>query len=691
MPTPPSPPPLLSLADIAALARVQRPVTSTWVRRYPDFPAPVSQEGNRTWYDGRAVVDWLTSTGRGNTPADEIGPELVAHGLVRLAEEVGAQRLVRVLGGLLCLQYMDEKPLSDTAQDALIARAERMDPDDEFFLRELSEDPALSARLAPVAEDLVEAAYTPHGAHEHLMDIRHRLGFTGPDTGSLSPELRRLAVRVADPLGHTGSDGTLTFADPNALCGDLLHDLVSALDDPEDARVLAAEENTELARLTRRRLILAGVPEVDLDVQEGTDLEEEMADLDLVVTLLPYQAGENRSKAQALEAIEELCVLLRPGRTAVVIGPADALVGALDAREAQIRSRLLREGLVESVTTLPPGTDPGRPGYRSALWTLRRDPVPTARGRVLISDISPRALDGDAPRKLADDILLWRSEGHHAGGHDPRYGLAVTVKDLEARFGEPLLPPAPPASRTLARTVRDRPALIAEAETRLSEAEQRAHSRTQNDGPLHGGLVRRTGPAPERVTVGTLVKQERLIPVKGHRMADEHLDPRGQLDVIGPDEVLGRAPRGGRRIDQLVLAAEYPHVNLTRPGDVVYTTAQEFGVMVDHEGTSVVAFPARVLRVNPESRRPLTPRVLALLLEGACAAGPASESARSLRGVGEVALPDLHPKEVERLDAFLAETERKRALLDEQYAELATIRRLSAAGFSDGTLAVPTG
>ena len=690
MPTPPSPP-LLSLADIAALARVQRPVTSTWVRRYPDFPTPVSREGNRTWYDGRAVADWLTSTGRGNTPADEIGPELVAHGLVRLAEEVGAQRLVQVVGGLLCLHHLGEKPLSDTPGSALLPWAEKIDPDDEFFLRELSEDPALSIRLAPVVEDLVEAAYTPHGAHEHLMGIRHRLGFTGPDTGALSPELRRLAVRVADPPGHTGSDGTLTFADPNALCGDLLHDLVSVLNDPEDARVLAAEKRADLARLARRRLLLAGVPELDLDVQEGTEIEEAMADLDLMVTLLPYQAGESRSKAQALEAIEDLSVLLRPGRTAVVIGPADALVGALDTDEAKIRSRLLRSGLVESVTTLPGGTDPGRPWYRSALWTLRSAPVPAAVGRVLISDIGSRSLGEDTFSKLADDILLWRAEGHRAGGHDPRYGLPVSIEYLEKHFGEPLLPPAPPASRTWARTVRDRPALIAEAEGRLFEAEKRAHSRTQVDGPLRGGLARRLGPVPERITVGALIKQGRLVPVKGHRVSDEHLDPRGQLDVIGPDEVLGRAPRGERRIDRLVLAVEYPHVSLTEPGDVVYTTAQEFGVMVDHEGTSVVAFPARVLRVNSASRRPLTPRVLALLLEGACATGRASESARSLRGVGEVVLPDLHPKEVERLDAFLAETERKRALLDEQYAELATIRRLSAAGFSDGTLAVPTG
>ena len=681
--------PLLSLSDIATLARVQRPVVSTWRRRYPDFPAPVAEEGNRTWFDGRAVADWLTSTGLGNTPIEEIAPELVAHGLVRLAEEIGAQCLVSVLGALLCLQYMDEKPLSDTTEDALLARAERMDPDDEFFLRELSQDPALSVRLTSLAEELVEAAYTPGGAHEHLMGDRHRLGLNGPATGSLSPELRRLVVQVADPLSHTSDDGRLTVADPYALCGDLLHDMVSALDDPSDGTVLAAERNVVLARLTRRRLLLARVSELDLDVQEGTELEDRMADIDLVVTLLPYQAGESRSRMRVLEEVEAIGDLLGPGSTAVIVGPADALVGELDAREAQMRSRLLRNHLVESVTTLPGGADPSRPGYGCAMWTLRRDPVSTAAGHVLINDVGTLPLDEHVRAALAEDILLWRAEGHYVTKHDPRYGLPVRIEELEKRFGAALVPPGPPASRTLSLMVRDRPALIAEAEARLTEAEERARSYTESHAPLRGGLVRRIGPELERVTVNTLIRQGRLVPVKGHRIAPEHIDPQGQLDVLGPDEVLGRAPRGGRRIDRLVLAAEYPHVSLTEPGDVVYTTGPEFGVVVDHEGTSVVAFPARVLRVNRRARRTLKPRVLALLLEGASSNRRPQGAVRAARGVGEIALPDMHPEEAARLEAVLAETERRRALLDEQYAELDTIRLLSAAGFSDGTLAVP--
>ncbi|MEU3307168.1 hypothetical protein [Nocardiopsis sp. NPDC006832] len=684
----PSPSPHLSLSDIAVLARVQRPVVSNWRRRYADFPSPETEEGNRSWFDGREVTGWLTTHGLGNTPIEDLAPELAAHGLVRLAEEIGGRRLVVVLGALLCLHHMNDGFPSDMTEDALLARVQRMDSEDEFFLRELKEDPTLTLRLAPLAEELIEAAYTPAGAHEHLMSHRHRLGLTGSDTGSLSPELRRLILRIADPLGHARDDGTLTVADPYALCGDLLHDVVATLDDPSDSVVLAAERRTDLARLVRRRLVLAGVAEFDLDVQTGTELEEGMADLDLLVTLLPYQAGEGRSRAWFLEEIEAISVLLRPGRTAVIIGPTDALVGELDTEEAQIRSRLLRGNLVESVTALPGGVDPSRPGYGSALWTLRRDPVPAARGRVLISDISDRTLDEGVRNTLAEDILLWRAEGHHLGGHDPRHGLAVPIQDLEKRFGEALLPPGPPASRIRSRMAHDRPALIAEAEARLSEAERRARVHVEVSGPLRGALERRIGPAPRRVTIGTLIQQGRVSGVKGHRIADEHIDPAGQVDVLGPDEVLGGAPRGGRRIDRLVLAAVYPYVALTEPGDVVYTSSPEFGVLVDHEGASLVAFPARVLRVNPDARRPLSPRVLALLVDGASSVRRPAGAVRATRGVGEVVLPDLHPQEVARLDEFLAEADRRRALLDAQYAELDTIRRLSAAGFTDGTLTV---
>ncbi|WP_030955106.1 hypothetical protein, partial [Streptomyces sp. NRRL S-481] len=47
----------ITYAEIAALAQVKRPVPTTWARRHPDFPAPVTHEDGRPLFDARAVVD----------------------------------------------------------------------------------------------------------------------------------------------------------------------------------------------------------------------------------------------------------------------------------------------------------------------------------------------------------------------------------------------------------------------------------------------------------------------------------------------------------------------------------------------------------------------------------------------------------------------------------------------------------
>ncbi|GAA3756752.1 serine/threonine-protein kinase [Salinactinospora qingdaonensis] len=686
----PQTPALLSLSDIAALARVQRPVVSTWRRRYPDFPRPVAAEGNRAWFDGREVTAWLTATGLGNTPDDDLRAELALHGLIHHAGEIGAERLVSLLGSLLCLRQLDDKPLAETTADSLLDRAERMDFDDEFVLRELRDAPETAARIAPLAEELVEAAYTPAGAHEQLMASRHRLGLAGPSTAPLATEVRRLIVHVADPAQRALDRGDLTVADPHACCGDLLNDIVTAVDAPSAVGVLAAERREGLARLVRRRLLLTGVEELDLDVRIGVELEERITDPDLVVTALPYRAGETRSSLEVLEEVEAIGDLLGPGRTAVIVGPADALVDELTSpATVEVRSRLLGSGLVESVVRLPGGADPYRPGYDCALWTLTREPVDKARGYVLLCDVSGEELDGDVRARLAEDILLWRAEGASSGGHAARYGRAVPVKELQERFGAPLVPPGPSEARRLSRTADDRPALIAEAETRLSEAAERCRTHTATHGSFRSGLMRRVADAPARTTVGALVSQRRLAQVRGHRISPEHLDRRGGIAVLGPEEILGRAPRGSRRVDRVLLAAEYPHASLTEPGDVVYTTSPEFGTVVDDEGGSVVAFPARALRPVPDARRPLTPRVLALLLATAPGGGRSPSAVRAARSVEDTPLPELPPAEVRRLDALLAEIERRRALLDAQYAELDEILGLAGAGLSDGTLTVP--
>ncbi|MFJ3768195.1 N-6 DNA methylase [Streptomyces sp. NPDC090082] len=691
--------PLLSMTEIAALAQVKRPVVSTWRRRYTDFPAPVAEMVGRVQFDGEEIAQWLLATRLGNADPAQLRAELVLYSLAAHADRSDALRTVDTVGALLSLRYLDEQPLAGengeeaTAPlrlwDAIMRRAERIDPDDEFLLRELQAADEDAVPLVRLAEDMIEAAYGERGAYEWLLASRSRLSATTLAADALAPELLNLLVQLADLRPRLGRGERVTLADPYARAGDVLAALIREAEEPESITALAADPDERLARIVRRRLLLAGIDEFALDVQTGTDLEERLADPQIVVTQLPYRPGEDRSVLSALADVERIADLLGPGCTAIVLGPADALVDALTGtEESKLRSALLRRNLVEAVISLPAGTLPYRPAYRPALWILTRDSVSEAEGYVLLVDISAEALTERVSARLAEDVLLWRAEGFQGlGGHDPRYGRVARVAELDRAFGGPLTPPGPPASQILARTVMERPALIAEAETRLERVAEEARAYGEQHGPFRGRVQRRMGRLPERTTLGALIKQRRVAKLKGHRIDETDISGAGHHAVIGPEEITGFSPIGARRIDRLVLAAKYDHVALTEPGDLVYTVAPELGLYVDHDGFKVVTFPARVLRVRGDGERPLTPRVLAALLRAARATRRSPSAVRPRR-IEDYQLPDLEPDDIERFDTLLAETERQGQLLQAQIDALDEAKRLTIAGLADGTLTI---
>jgi hypothetical protein len=691
---------LITMSEIATMAQVKRPVVSTWRRRHTDFPVPVAENVGGPQFHSQEVVEWLIATGLGNADPAQLRAELALHSIVAYADRFGPRHLIEIVGSLLCLHHLDEKPLlpnsvsgipasTDEVWGALLHRAERMDPEDEFVLRELRTADRSAVVLARLAEDLIEAAYTARGAFEWLLASRMRLGLTELTADALASELRQLLVQLADLRFRIERRGHITVADPHARDGDLLAALVRAVDDLAQTGALAAEPESWLARVARRRLLIGGVNELALDVQTGTDLEERLANPDLVVTQLPYQAGETRSKLAALEGIEKIGDLLGPGCTALVLGPADALVDALHGvDEAKLRSALLRSGILEAVVNLPGGVIPYRPGYRCALWVLTRDPVRAARGYVLLADISSESLSERVRTRLAEDVLLWRAEGRRLDGHDPRYGRIVSIARLDEQFGGPLIPPGPPVSQRLARMVTERPALIAEAEGRLELASEQTQWYAEEHGHLRGNVVRRDGERPTPTTLGALIAARRVTKVKGHRLDPQHFLAEGHHKVLGPEEVCGSSPVGARRIDRAVLAAAYEHAAFTEPGDIVFTASPHFSLMVDHDGFSVVVFPARVLRVNLDAERPFTSRVLAALLGAARNTGRSPSAVRAARRIEDFALPDLDPTDIERLDALLADIERRQELLRSQDEALAEVRRLTVAGFADGTLTI---
>ncbi|WP_157254919.1 hypothetical protein [Nonomuraea typhae] len=679
--------PLLSMAEFAELAQVKRPVVSTWRRRYSDFPASVGRDGSRPLFRGADVVRWLTDRELGNASADRLRQELALHSITAFAAEYGPRPLIEITGSLLCLRHLAGRQLPPNWAE-LLRLAGRLDAEDEFVLGELRAAAPSALALAHLAEDLTEAAYSPGRAYEWLLAARTRIGLTDLTVALPVTELLNLVTDLADLPSRLARTSPVTVAELNAGAGDLLSALIMRTDQPAEVKALAAEPDGWLARLTRRRLLLAGVEDYALDVQTGTDVLEAMGDADLIVTQLPYRPGEARSALTALEELERVSDLLGPGRTAVVVGPADALIDRLRAiEEARFRSALIRSGIVEAAIALPGGVIPHRPGYRAALWVMTRDPIEAARGRVLVCDISAEALTQRVRAQLAEDILLWRAEGHRADGHDPRYGLAVPIATIDADFGGPLTPPGPPLSQVFSRTVIERPAVISEAEGRLEHTIERSLQHLDTCGHFRGHVMHRVGPQPPRTTIAALVASGRVTKVKGHRINAAHARREGHHPLMGPEEITGACPLGSRQIDRLVLVASYDHVALTEPGDIVYTTTPRFALTIDHNGFSVPLFPARVLRVTRDVKRPFTPRVLAALLSAARNTTRSPGAVHAPR-IDDLTIPDLDPSDVERLEAFLAEIEVRQRLLRAQQDELAEIHRLTVAGFADGTLAI---
>jgi hypothetical protein len=330
---------------------------------------------------------------------------------------------------------------------------------------------------------------------------------------------------------------------------------------------------------------------------------------------------------------------------------------------------------------LPGGVYPARPGYPAALWVLTRDPIPATKGRVLLADLSGTALDQPTVDSVAEDILLWRTEGHRRDGHDPRNGRVVPLENLELRRGAALRPPSPASVTLRARLAADRPALIGEVERRLTDAEQEAIRYAEEHGPLNTGAVQRDGARPKELALGALQAARRIRQLAGHRLHPEHVGPNGHHRVIGSSEVLAQASQ--RWMDRLTLATEYPHVALTDPGDLVVTSVPRFGVFLDDDGFSVIEFPACGLRVSPSD--PLIPRVLRALL---ATARNTTRSPGAVRGprLQDVTIPDLSWDEATRLDEVLLRLEERERLLRQQADLLAELRELAVTGFADGTL-----
>lgn len=677
---------LMSMPEIADLAGVKRPVVSSWRRRHPDFPAAVSGDRLRPLFHPRQVADWLVTTGR--LERGRADTDLSLFTLAGIGGDLPGRELIAAVTALICLRHLDgDEPLADGVGDSsedLIGRAARLDPDDELVLSEIRRLPADSEWLASAIDDLVEAAWDGRGAFERIMAARNHFKAADLCVSAVTPGLARLIAGVSGARERARRTATITVTDLAAGVGDLLIAVARSVGDDQLPKFTAAEADPDLARLLQRRLAVYGIPRVEMDIRIGDELPDETGDPDIVVTQIPYSPSEQRSPELVLDVLDDISVRLAQGCRAVVLGPADVLVGGLDPYSPTERRRaeFIKRGVVEAIIRLPGGLVPFRPGYETAIWTLTPANDTPWPGRILLADVSDRALSGEVVDALIDDVIMWRRDGFHPSAHTPIFGTQVRISDL-------VDPPRPLIVRHQ-RSIREfqiaAPALVARITQLEAELDRTGAYATAERRPIRSGLASSSRTSPAADTIEALAKSGRLIKRQGVRLDAVHIAEGGHHVVLGTQEVLGHSRPGQRKIDRSELATRYPRARLTEPGDVITTTVPEFGAIVDHLGYAVVEYPARVLRIPDSEQEQFTPRVLAALLAVDGTGARPTGSLRQVRRLEEYRVTLFSPAEVRLLDTLLAELEARQKLAQQEIDLLTELRDVATSGLADGTL-----
>jgi hypothetical protein len=231
---------LMTMSDIAALARVRRPVVTVWrtraARNGIPFPAPVLRERGQEFFDAGQVGSWLTETRRGNNP--DASADAAAYAAPPRSAHAEGDTFPAVTA-LLALRSLIGGPLRALSPDELLDAADEHDPDDDLLYREVECAGGARESLARYVDELVEAAYTEAAAFERLMADRSRADRRDLDDTVLSSSALDLMSRTATALAAT-QPGDPVIVDVTGSAGDVLIAIARDEDSARDLTVITA-------------------------------------------------------------------------------------------------------------------------------------------------------------------------------------------------------------------------------------------------------------------------------------------------------------------------------------------------------------------------------------------------------------------------------------------------------------------
>ncbi|ACQ82157.1 conserved hypothetical protein [Beutenbergia cavernae DSM 12333] len=646
---------VVRLSQIAIAAQVQRPVVTTWRRRFAGtatpFPDPVP--GTDLEFRASDVADWLETTAHGNNP--DVRRDLALHGQLTI-DGVADEALAAAVEALLAVKARTGETLAALTRLELLDLADDVDPDDACCFSEIE---ALgSAGVAAAFVDiLADAAFDAPTALETILG---RSPAAAPPADAVVDVVARLALALAG--WEPGS--SVELADPHPRDGHLLARVQHVVGDLEEPRAWLGPALDSIAeRRLRRRLLAQGWRLAAAD-DDATPAQA------IIVTDLTGAGSDE----EILRRADDVALSLHPGQRAVLVARASAFVDAPSSRHAELRrADLLRTDRIRTVIRLSAGLVPSRAREHLAIWVLAdpEDGTPPAERWTTVADVShveatPATLGSAVVGDLLTDVLAAVAGRDAVHRHTFRFAQFVQTRFLLAQSGDLVLAARPPV-RGGTRASTDPAAVAAQLVRETASPEEKQ---------LAVGIGSGVGEASSRARLGSLVSSGLARVVPGNRVPDDvaSSDADGYR-LIGAAELADdAAPR--RAVDRLALERDHPGVRLTEPGDVVFTTSPRPMALVDYEGLSVVCAPSRVLRLSGETAG-LLPEVIA----GVIRALPAGAKRWRMWDVPLVPADQAAP-----LTAALAAVRTRR---ETTRARLATLDALEAAlltGVSDGAV-----
>lgn len=664
----------ISMADIALLARVKRPVVSVWRSRAAGsdrpFPEPIDSVHGQSRFDAAAVAEWLNETARGNNPTTV--EDVAAFATMAGESHRDTREAFDALTAFLCLKVISGASLRGLDRDDLLDLAEEADPDDELLYSELQEAGERLASLAAYADLLADAAYSAKDAFEKLMSDRRRSAVPEQRAAIVSDSVLSLAAKLAVSLSLQIETAPVVV-DPLSGSSDLLIAVVREYGDRGPLEVMTASGGPATLRLTRRRLRVHDVYRADLAVGEGGSFEVTKPVTHLAQ--LPTPDAPAMSNLEILQAIDNIVVQMSRDQRGVVIAPASALSdGFADRAVERARAGILRAGHVRAVVRLPKGLVPARSRQALAVWVLgaAQHEVEQADRLTMVADLANSELSAAVIEGLVTDLTAAAGGRSLVRGHAFQFARPVPTRVLAAaRRSLVELNPGPPFGLTC-----DAVALaqrVDQISTTLSEVAATTIPRV-----LAG--VSPGSPKREVSTLGAALDSPHLRIYAGNRLDGGDLDANHGARVIGPAQLVGDSEMGSHMIDRLVLASRYDAARLTEPGDVVFCTSPRPAAVIEHEGSSVVAYPARVLRIDQSDPGGLLAEVLAADIN----AQPARSREWRLWSIRRVA-----DSQRSLLSRTLAELRCARRALHERLDAVHELEGLITEGVTSGALALP--